>query len=66
MRLKIQVDLDYETEGLHPVLLAIEAAEMTDQHVVKSSLDIKDPVSVVRVPADEGLGVRDWIRSVTG
>ena len=62
MRLKIHVDLDYETEGLHAALLAIEAAELPDQHVVKSALDIQDPVSVVRVPADEGLGVRDWVQ----
>lgn len=62
MKLKIDVELDYETEGEQTALLAIEAAEMTDQRILRSALDIADPVSLVRVPADEGLGTRSWLR----
>jgi transglutaminase-like putative cysteine protease len=63
MRLNIEVRLEYETEGLRPVLLQIEAAEnVPDQTVLKSALEIEDAVSHVRVPADEGVGTRSWIQ----
>lgn len=62
MKLKIDVELDYATEGEKTVLLAIEAADLPDQRILKSALDISNPISSVRVPADEGLGTRSWIR----
>lgn len=62
MRLKIDVELDYATQGLRTALLAIEAAELSDQRVVTSTFDVADPVSMVRVPADEGLGFRSWLQ----
>lgn len=62
MRLGIEVELDYETEGRRSLLLQIEAAEnVPDQTVVESALEIEDAISHVRVPADEGVGTRSWI-----
>ena len=60
MLLEIDVRLDYATKDLQTVLLQIEAAEGPDQRVVKSALDIEAPEFFVRVPADEGVGVRSW------
>ncbi len=63
MRLNISVKLDYETEDLRTILLQIEAAEnVADQTIIESALDIVDPVSHVRVPADEDVGTRSWIQ----
>jgi transglutaminase-like putative cysteine protease len=63
MRVAIEVELDYKTDGSRTILLQIEAAEnVPDQTVVESKLAIVDGVSHVRVPADEGVGTRSWIR----
>lgn len=53
MKLKIEVELDYGTVGERTALLAVEAAALSDQRILKSALDIENPVSVVRVPADD-------------
>lgn len=63
MRLSIEAELDYKTEGERTVLLQIEAAEnVADQTIIDGSLEIVDCVSHVRVPADEAVGNRSWIR----
>ena len=63
MRLSIEAELDYKTEELRTVLLQIEAAEnVPDQTIIEGSLEIVDCVSHVRVPADESVGTRSWIR----
>ena len=62
MLLEIDVRLDYATKDLQTVLLQIEAAEGPDQRVVKSAFDLDAPEFFVRVPADEGVGVRSWAR----
>lgn len=63
MRLNIDVTLDYETEDLRTLLLQIEAAEnVPDQTVVESALEIDGAIGHIRVPADENVGTRSWIR----
>lgn len=63
MRLSIEAELDYKTEDLRTILLQIEAAEnVADQTIVESVLDVVDCVGHVRVPADENVGTRSWIR----
>lgn len=62
MRLKIEAELDYKTKGERTALLQIEAAETADQHLARSKLDVEDPVSLTRVPAEEGVGLRAWLR----
>ena len=63
MRVAIEAELDYKTEGARTILLQIEAAEnVPDQTVIESKLAVVDSVSHVRVPADEGVGTRSWIR----
>ena len=54
--------LDYAVEGDAPVLMQIEAADLPDQHVVKSRLDLADAIDFVRVAADEGVGERSLFR----
>jgi transglutaminase-like putative cysteine protease len=58
MIVTIRVVLDYAVEGLAPVLLQVEAADLPDQHLVKTALDVEHARDFVRVAADEGVGER--------
>ena len=58
MIVSIHTTLDYAVEGTTPVLIQLEAADLADQHVLKSRLDIDDAKDFVRVAADEGVGER--------
>ena len=58
MIVSIRASLDYVVEGTAPVLMQIEAADLPDQHVVKSRLDLADAIDFVRLAADEGVGER--------
>ena len=62
MIVSIRASLDYAVEGTAPVLMQVEAADLPDQHVVESRLDITDAVDFVRVAADEGVGERSLFR----
>lgn len=63
MRLNIEAELDYKTEGARTVLVQIEAAEnVADQTIVESSFEIVDCLGHVRVPADEEVGTRSWVQ----
>ena len=62
MIVSIRASLDYAVEGTAPVLMQIEAADLPDQHVVKSRLDLADAIDFVRVAADEGVGERSLFR----
>ena len=62
MIVSIQASLDYAVEGAAPVLMQIEAADLPDQHVVKSRLDLADAIDFVRVAADEGVGERSLFK----
>ena len=58
MIVSIRATLDYAVAGAVPVLLQIEAADLPDQHVVKSALDVEAAKDFVRVAADDGVGER--------
>ncbi len=62
MNVTISCTLDYAVEGTAPVLLQIEAADLPDQHVTMSELDITDAKDFVRVTGDEGIGNRALFR----
>jgi transglutaminase-like putative cysteine protease len=62
MIVSIKANLDYAVEGAAPVLMQIEAAELPDQHIVKSRLDLADAIDFVRVSADEGVGERSLFK----
>ena len=66
MIVSIRASLDYAVEGDAPVLMQIEAADLPDQHVVKSRLDLADAIDFVRVAADEGVGERSLFRVKDG
>ncbi len=60
MRIKIDVLLDYHIPEPHDVLLQIEAAAMTDQRLVTSSLTVTSPERLGAVPGEEAIGQRTW------
>ncbi len=60
MRIKIDVLLDYHIPGPHDVLLQIEAAAMTDQRLLTSSLTVTSPERLGAVPGEEAIGQRTW------
>lgn len=62
MRLKIDVALDYRFATPTAALLQIEAAAIPEQRVESQSLDVGDPEWFARVPAQDGVGERIWLR----
>lgn len=60
MRIEIDVLLDYHIPEPHDVLLQIEAAAMTDQRLVSSSLTVTSPERLGAVPGEEAIGQRTW------
>ncbi len=62
MIIKIHARLNYKVEDLATVLLQIEAASMPDQRILKSTTNVRDAVDFTRVPAEESVGERSWIR----
>lgn len=62
MILDIQALLNYEVEGLATVLLQIEAAALPDQRILEARTEVREMESLTRVPAEDGVGERSWIR----
>ncbi len=60
MRITIDVLLDYHIPEPHDVLLQIEAAAMTDQRLLTSSLSVTSPERLGAVPGEEAIGQRTW------
>jgi transglutaminase-like putative cysteine protease len=60
MRLRIDAELDYHLPQPADVLLAIEAAPMTDQRLIEDRLTVGTAVPLTPVPAEEGIGRRTW------
>lgn len=60
MRIAIDVLLDYHIPEPHDVLLQIEAAAMTDQRLISSSLTVTSPERLGAVPGEEAIGQRTW------
>jgi transglutaminase-like putative cysteine protease len=58
--LTIATILDYALPYPHDVLIQIEAAAMTDQHVAASSFCVTSPEPLRAVAGEEGIGQRTW------
>jgi transglutaminase-like putative cysteine protease len=61
--LRINVQLDYWFERPCDVLLQVEAAALADQHVERSHLSASPCDHFVRVPAQDHIGERIWLRT---
>lgn len=62
MRLMIDASLDYELAEPSDLLLALEVAQMHDQHLITDRLDMWGVEPLVPIAADENLGRRTWTR----
>lgn len=63
MILNIEVGLDYAIDGQASILLQIEAAEMADQHLSQTHIDVRTPDHFVRIPGEDGIGDRIWLQA---
>jgi transglutaminase-like putative cysteine protease len=63
MKLNVEVALDYALDGLSSILLQIEAAEMADQHLLESHIDVRTPEHFVRIPGEDAIGERIWLQA---
>lgn len=62
MRLTIDASLDYELTQPTDLLLALEVAQMHDQHLVTDRLEMWGVEPLVPIAAEENLGRRTWTR----
>jgi transglutaminase-like putative cysteine protease len=62
MRLSIDARLDYELAEPAELLLALEVAQMHDQHLVTDRLDVSGVEPLIPIAAEESLGRRVWTR----
>lgn len=63
MELDVNVHLKYQLSAPTDLLLQIEIADLADQKLQSSKLDISEVAYFARVTADEGLGERIWLRT---
>lgn len=63
MRLSINVSLDYALPDQRDLLLQIEAAELPDQRVSHTDLTLSPTDRIARIPAQDGIGERIWLRA---
>jgi transglutaminase-like putative cysteine protease len=63
MRLRIDATLDYDFPAPADVLLAVEAIEMGDQHIVSDRLTVSGVGPMTPIPGEESLGRRTWMRA---
>jgi len=64
MRLEIDVVMDYQLAGAEPVLLTVEAANLTGQVIHSSSLEILN-ATLRHFAGEDGRGQRVWAHVVT-
>lgn len=62
MRLQINVELDYTLPRVCDLLLQIEAAAIPEQTIEAARIDIADCDHFARVPAQDHIGERIWLR----
>lgn len=62
MDLVISAHLDYRLEGAADILLQIETAPLPDQHIVETRLTTGPTEHFARIPAEEDVGQRAWMR----
>jgi transglutaminase-like putative cysteine protease len=60
MRLTIETLLDYSFPAPAEVLLALEVAQMADQHLVNDRLTVSSSRPLRAVPGEESIGQRTW------
>lgn len=63
VRLQINVQLDYAFERACDILLQIEAAAIPGQRIEAASLDMSPCEHFARVPAQDNIGGRIWLRT---
>lgn len=63
MRIQISADLDYALEGPTDLLLHVEAAAIPEQKVHTTNIEISDNLHFARVPAQDAVGERIWLRA---
>jgi transglutaminase-like putative cysteine protease len=63
VNLRINVRLDYGVERPCDVLLQVEAAALPDQRIARSRLTASPCDHLVRVPAQDDIGTRVWLRA---
>lgn len=62
MRVRIHTELDYLFSEPTDILLQLEAAIAPGQYVEKAWIDLSDGNNFARVPAQDGIGDRLWLR----
>lgn len=62
MSLKVHAQLDYWFEEPTDILLQVEAADIPEQVIEEASLDITPTEHFARVPAQDMIGERIWLR----
>lgn len=62
MRVRIHTELDYRFAEPTDILLQLEAAIAPGQYVEKAWIDLSDGNNFARVPAQDGIGDRLWLR----
>jgi transglutaminase-like putative cysteine protease len=63
VNLRINVQLDYGFDRPCDVLLQVEAADLLDQRIIQSHLTVTPSDQVFRVPAQDNIGTRIWLRA---
>ena len=63
MKLQIDVQLDYWFEHSCDILLQVEAAQIPEQIIEHAHLTVTPDVPHRRVPAQDGIGERMWLRA---
>ncbi|TDL84336.1 transglutaminase family protein [Palleronia sediminis] len=62
MKMRIEVELDYDAEGVVDVLMQIETAWMVDQTVTEERLDPGRTAHAIRIEGEDSIGSRVWLR----
>jgi len=63
MKLSIQATIDYQFDEPTDVLLQLEAAKIPEQVIEAEKLKLPDCEHFARVPAQDGIGERIWLRT---
>jgi transglutaminase-like putative cysteine protease len=61
MIITIEAELDYTIPGGGTVSLQLEAADLPDQRVIESALEMTDAPDPTWIPAGDGIGRRGWV-----
>ena len=62
MRFDLNISLQYQLFQPTDLLLQIEAAHLPDQQVQHANINVINPILFERVPGNDGIGERIWVR----